>query len=60
MHFGFMPGNETKDARLFQTKITASVSKNLHQDRRGPCYLHLPIFYYEYTLLFYIKIKKLL
>ena len=29
---------------LFQRKITASVTKSLYQDR-GPCYLHLHIFF---------------
>ena len=29
---------------LFHIKITASVTKSLHQDR-GLCYLHLPIFF---------------
>ena len=38
-------------------KITASVSKSSHQDR-GPCYLHLRIFSYTYTLLFWWKIKS--
>ena len=30
---------------LFHMKITASVTKTLHQDC-GPCYLHLPIFFF--------------
>ena len=38
-------------------KITASVTKSLHQDR-GPCYLHIPIFSYTYTLFFCWKIKS--
>ena len=42
---------------LFHMKITASGTKNLHQDR-GQCYLHLPIFPYTYSLLSYWKIKR--
>ena len=42
---------------LFYMKITVSVMKSSHQDY-GPCYLHLPIFYYTYTLLFCWKIKS--
>ena len=49
------PLNVTKvfcQSRLFQMKITASVTKSLHQDR-GLCSLHSPIFFpYTYTLLF--------
>ena len=42
---------------LFHMKITASVTKSLHQDC-GTCYLHWPIFFpYTYTLLFCCKIK---
>ena len=33
-----------KTNSLFHMKITASVGKSSHQDR-GPCYLHLPIFF---------------
>ena len=42
---------------LFQMKITASISKSLHQ-HCGPCYLHLPIFSFTYTLLICGKIKS--
>ena len=42
---------------LFHMKITASVTKSLHQDC-GLCYSHLPIFSYTYTLLFCCKIKS--
>ena len=35
---------------LFHIKVTASDKKSSHQDR-DPCYLHLPIFSYIYTLL---------
>ena len=34
-------------------KIIASVAKSSHQDH-GPFYLHLPIFYYPYTIILYI------
>ena len=33
---------------LFQMKITASVTKSLHEDR-GLCYLHSPIFFLIHT-----------
>ena len=41
---------------LFHTKITARVTKSLHQGC-GPCYLHLPNFSFTYTLFFCGKIK---
>ena len=37
------------NSSLFQRKITASVTKSLYQDR-GPCYLHLHIFFLIHTL----------
>ena len=43
------------DISLFQTKITATVTRSSHQDR-GLCYLYFPIFYTK-SLLFYWKIK---
>ena len=33
---------------LFHMKITASVTKNLHQDC-GPCYLHVPLLLYIHS-----------
>ena len=33
----------------FQMKVVVSVTKSLHQDR-GPCYLHLPIFFLIHAL----------
>ena len=42
---------------LFHIKITASVTKNSHQDR-GLCYLHLRFFSYTCTLHFCWKIKR--
>ena len=41
---------------LFHIKITVSVKKSLHQHGE-PCYLHLPIFSYTYTLPFFWKIN---
>ena len=40
-------------------KITASVTKSSHQDR-GPCYLHLPIFFLIHTLSCLLQDKKFL
>ena len=46
----------TQHASLFHMKTTVSVTKSRHEDR-GPCYLHLQIFSYTYTLLLGWKIK---
>ena len=40
-------------------KITASVAKSFHQDR-GPCYLHLPIFFLYMHSPFLQENKKVL
>ena len=44
---------------LFLMKITASVTKTLHQDC-GPCYLHLPIFFFYIHSSLLQQNKKLL
>ena len=48
---------DVKSINVFHIKITMSVTRNLHQDC-DPCYLHLPIFSYTYTLLFCCKTKS--
>ena len=52
-------GKVDNKANLFCIKITANVTKSLHQDF-GPCYLHLPIFSFTYTFLSVLQNKKLL
>ena len=42
---------------LFHMKITTSVTRSSHQ-QCDPCYLHLPIFFFTYTLLLCGKIKS--
>ena len=44
---------------LFHMKITVSVTKTLHQDC-GPCYLHLPIFFFYIHSSLLQQNKKLL
>ena len=44
---------------LFHMKITANVTKSSHQDR-GPCYLHLQIFFFYIQSSLFRQNKKLL
>ena len=48
-----------RDTVFFIKKITASVTKSSHQDR-GPCYLHLPIFFLYIHSLLLLGNKKML